>query len=72
MRTHSTETYQVVIWDKSVDEPYYKLYYKDVEEAKLVARNLKRLYVDEAYELRSEKFPCEFEIKLHRLEGNNG
>ena len=66
------DRYQVVIWDKSVDEPYYKLEYTDVEEAKTVARNLKRLYVDEHYETRSRNFPAEFEIKLRRLEGTNG
>jgi hypothetical protein len=55
-------SYLITLWDKQVDEPYLLAYYEDEEEAKQVARNLKKHYIDDwgplgelAYEVRLQK-----------------
>jgi len=45
--TQSSEAYVVTLWDKKADEPYMFLEYNDAEEAKKVARNIKKHYIDD-------------------------
>ena len=63
------ELYRVTVWDKQVNEPYYKLTYEDVESAKYVAKQMKQHYIDDW----GEHAASIYEVRLQRIqEENNG
>lgn len=60
------DEYLITLWDKTVDEPYLLAYYKEEEEAKQVARNLKKHYIDD-WGASGERA---YEVRLHKTRRN--
>jgi len=64
--TQSSEMYVVTLWDKQVDEPYMILEHNEEEEAKKVARNIKKHYIED-WGASGAQF---YEVRLQRRVSN--
>jgi hypothetical protein len=64
--TQSSETYVVTLWDKQVNEPYMILEHDEEEEAKKVARNIKKHYIED-WGASGAQF---YEVRLQRRVNN--
>ena len=60
--------YQVVVWDKVANDPFYIVKHDDEDTAKQVARNLKRHYVDD-WGAHAESM---FSIRLQKVTHEEG
>jgi hypothetical protein len=64
--TQSSEEFVVTLWDKQVNEPYMTLEYASGEEAKQVARNIKKHYIED-WGASGAQF---YEVRLQRRVSN--
>jgi hypothetical protein len=56
------DSYLVTVWDKQAEAPYLLAYYDEEDEAKQVARNLKKHYIDDWGKAAEEYY----EVRLHK------
>lgn len=62
------DSYQVIVWDKKANDPFYVVKHSDIEEARQVARNLKRRYVDD-WGAHAQSM---FEVRLQKVAHEEG
>jgi hypothetical protein len=62
------DSYLVTVWDKQAEAAYLMAYYDEEDEAKRVARNLKKHYIDDWGPMAEQSY----EVRLQKImEGSN-
>jgi len=62
------DEYNVIVWDKQANNPYYITKYSELETAQQVARNMQRHYIDDW----GGHAQSRYEIKLKKIRREDG